>query len=322
MHVLSAQKKLIFIIVLTAAFCIVEIVIGLRIRSLALIADSFHYLFDFGSYLIAFVANKLASRTTSPERLTFGWARARVLGSFVNGVALAALGFSIFIQSLQRFVNVEKVRNPQLMLVVGCIGLALNIISLLFFHNHGEQPDTCNAHQHSEHECSDLSLIPNSSAESASSTSPSSKHHHDHHGFAALFLHAVGDAAANCGVILAAAVIWKSTSEQRYYADPALSLAISLLIVVISMPLIRRTGLLLAESTPENFKQKELSDKILALPGIVAVHTMKIWRLNEQQIVASAHVVLDDKTRWIEVREAVRECFYTHGIHMVTIEHE
>lgn len=321
MHLSSAQKKLIFIILLTAAFCVVEIVIGLRTRSLALIADSFHYLFDFGSYLIAFIASELASRAKSPERLTFGWARARVLGSFVNGVTLAALGFSIFIQSLQRFVTVAQVRDPQLMLVVGCIGLVLNIISLVFFHDHGEQPRTFEARPQSQDQSSGLSLTRSHSEESGSDLSTSSIHAHDH-GYAALFLHAVGDAAANCGVILAAAVIWKSSVKQRYYADPALSMAISFLIVGISIPLIRRSGMLLAESTPEMFKQDQLFHKLLAVPGVVMVHKMKVWRLNEQQTIASAHVLLNDEKPWIEVREAVRGCFYMHGIDIVTIEHE
>lgn len=127
--------------VLTGAFCIVEIVIGLRIRSLALVADSFHYLFDFGSYLVAHIANKLADRKDVSDRLTFGWARARVLGSFVNGVTLAALGFSIFIQSLQRFVTVEEVTEPMLMLIVGCVGILLNVICLAFFDEHGASDD-------------------------------------------------------------------------------------------------------------------------------------------------------------------------------------
>lgn len=137
----SAQSRLLFVVILTAAFCIAEIVIGFRTHSLALIADSFHYLFDFGSYLIAYVANRLIENDNAPDQLPFGWARARVLGSFVNGIALVALGFSIFIQSLQRFIIIEKVTQPLLVLITGCVGLLLNGISLAFFHGAGEPTD-------------------------------------------------------------------------------------------------------------------------------------------------------------------------------------
>lgn len=136
---LLPAQKLVFIAGLTLLFCGAEIGVGLYSRSLALIADAFHYLFDFGSYLIAYIALRLSHKTDSPKRLTFGWARAQLLGSFVNGVTLTALGFSILIQSLQRFVHLEKVRHPMPMLIVGCFGLALNVVALAFFHHHPEE---------------------------------------------------------------------------------------------------------------------------------------------------------------------------------------
>jgi zinc transporter 1 len=41
-----------------------------------------------------------------PQELTFGWARATLLGAFFNGVFLLALGVSILVQAIERFVNV------------------------------------------------------------------------------------------------------------------------------------------------------------------------------------------------------------------------
>ncbi len=52
-----------------------------------------------------------------------------------------------------------------------------------------------------------------------------------------MLLHIIGDAANNVGVIIAAVVIWKSPHENRYYADPAASMAIALLILLTSVPL-------------------------------------------------------------------------------------
>lgn len=89
---------------------------------------------------------------------TFGWARAEVLGALVNSVFLVALCFSILVESLKRyaiiklplpsvvhyiynfnflplrFIEIEEIHDPQLILVVGCVGLLVNIIGLFLFH--------------------------------------------------------------------------------------------------------------------------------------------------------------------------------------------
>lgn len=49
--------------------------------------------------------------TPPPQELTFGWARASLLGAFFNGVFLLALGVSILVQAIERFVNVTGKRQ-------------------------------------------------------------------------------------------------------------------------------------------------------------------------------------------------------------------
>lgn len=56
------------------------------------------------------------------------------LGAFFNGVFLLALALSICLQSIERFVHVEVVDSPKLVLIIGCIGLALNIFSVIVVH--------------------------------------------------------------------------------------------------------------------------------------------------------------------------------------------
>lgn len=56
-------------------------------------------------------------------------------------------------------------------------------------------------------------------------------------GIMGVLIHVAGDAANNVGVIIAGAVIWKSKSAHRYYADPAVSVAIAMMIFFSSIPL-------------------------------------------------------------------------------------
>jgi zinc transporter 1 len=52
-----------------------------------------------------------------------------------------------------------------------------------------------------------------------------------------VLIHVLGDAMNNIGVIIAALVIWKADYEGKYYADPAVSMAISFVILLSSLPL-------------------------------------------------------------------------------------
>ena len=65
---------------------------------------------------------------------TFGWARAEVLGALVNAVFLVALCFSITVEACKRFVEYEEIHQPQNLLIVGALGLLVNIIGLFLFH--------------------------------------------------------------------------------------------------------------------------------------------------------------------------------------------
>ena len=56
-------------------------------------------------------------------------------------------------------------------------------------------------------------------------------------GLQAIFMHLLGDAANDVGVIIAAAIMQWSKSKNRFYADPAISMIISIGIACTAIPL-------------------------------------------------------------------------------------
>lgn len=122
---------------MTSSFFLVEIIVGYATNSMALVADSFHMLSDIMSLIIGFFALRYSKRSQRTERNTFGWQRAEVLGALVNAVFLIALCFSILVESLKRIVEPEEINNPILVLIVGTVGLLVNVIGLILFHRHG-----------------------------------------------------------------------------------------------------------------------------------------------------------------------------------------
>ena len=51
-----------------------------------------------------------------------------MVGALVNAVFLVALCFSIFVDAMKRFLEMEEIRNPKLILVVGSVGLTINLV--------------------------------------------------------------------------------------------------------------------------------------------------------------------------------------------------
>ena len=88
---------------------------------------------------------RLSSRKSDSN--TFGFARAEVVGALVNAVFLLALCFSITVQALKRFIKPEPINDPRMILIVGGVGLLINIIGLVIFgHSHGGEEGHGHSH--------------------------------------------------------------------------------------------------------------------------------------------------------------------------------
>jgi zinc transporter 1 len=85
------------------------------------------------SLVVALYAIKLSASGAS-AKYSYGWHRAEILAALINGVFLLALCFSIFMEAIERFFSTPKISNPRLVVIVGSLGLASNILGLLLFH--------------------------------------------------------------------------------------------------------------------------------------------------------------------------------------------
>ncbi|OLN97404.1 Zinc/cadmium resistance protein 1 [Colletotrichum chlorophyti] len=361
----TKKQRLAAAIAISSAFFVAELVIGFRTKSLALIADAFHYVCQpphkrpdgfrggvagsartfvaqFSATVRPFANGRLqvSERNTAPRTLTFGWKRAQVLGAFFNGVFLLALGISILLQAVERFINLT-------LLVMGCIGLGLNLLVMSFLH--GEKPCDCrnsrilmegieehDAHDHS-HKSSqtDGASIGESSLTSNISSSPSpsspdpekvaaTHHHHGGRdlGMLGVLIHVAGDAVNNVGVIVAAVVIWKAEGEGRFYADPGVSLFIALTIMLSAWPLCKRAGHILLESAPPGIEVRDLQAEMLKVSGVQAVAEMRVWRIDQRMTLATAHVVVaDDSVGGFEAKaREIRACLQAHGVQVIALQ--
>lgn len=128
-HGSSNETRLRWALIITAVFCVVEVVGGVISGSLALIADAVHMLTDAGSLLLALVALRIAKKPAD-ALFSYGRARYEVLAAFVNGLALLVLSGWIVVESIQRLIVPEPVIGST-MLLVALLGFAANLVSFL-----------------------------------------------------------------------------------------------------------------------------------------------------------------------------------------------
>ncbi|UZJ56223.1 hypothetical protein CBS101457_005543 [Exobasidium rhododendri] len=415
------EARIMTLLGIDVVFFLVEIIVGYSVGSLALVADSFHMLNDVMSLIVALYAVKLSTKGQEEKdpRYSYGWQRAEVLGALINGVFLLALCFSIFMEALERLFNVTEVSNPMLVVIVGSLGLASNIVGLFLFHDHGHSHGG-HSHSHShgnghaEEDTSDVaapdSPIANRHARARTESvgslfghpaqtrayvvqaahdlgydGPSSSsnisvgsererlnagrshnygatghdghdhshdhadghnHEHDHdvengdakdkgkkagligglfgkkkrtddhtgHGHShggghshshgggggegsmnmqGVFLHVLGDALGNVGVIASGLFIALSTVSWRFYSDPAISFLITIIIFHSALPLVKSASFILLQGVPSAVPLEEVREALLQVKGVLSVHELHIWQLSETKIVASVHVLID-----------------------------
>ncbi|KAI1005373.1 hypothetical protein K3495_g2846 [Podosphaera aphanis] len=329
----TKSQRLLAIVALFLGFFVAEISIGFRTRSLALVADAFHCLNDIMGFIVAMIAVNVSKREHVPKELSFGWQRAQLLGAFFNGVSLLAFGVSIFLQSIERFMSVPTVENPMLVMIMGCVGLALNIISVLFLHDHHH-------HHDDTHIPEDFSLRGLNSTSSikkdehfhkdhrhftASAITSQHLHQHQHQhdlGMMGVIVHLMGDAINNVGVIVAAIVIWKSEFPGRFYADPAVSMGISFMILATAIPLCKKVGSILMESVPHGVRLEDVKHDLELIPGVFKVVELHAWRLSQEVALASAHVLTTNESleEFTWTAKMINECLQAYGISKSTLE--
>ncbi|KAH2923827.1 hypothetical protein KXW73_001022 [Aspergillus fumigatus] len=303
---------------------------------------------DLVGFIVALVALKISQRSKHPKELSFGWQRAQLLGAFFNGVFLLSLGISIFLQSIDRFVSLERIENPKLVLIVGCVGLALNLISGLFLHEHDHgESNTVDSPDNGVELSTALSSLERRNSLSTRVLRPHVEHRHNvksqakkgHDlGMMGVLIHVLGDAANNLGVIIAALVVWKAKYEGRYYADPAVSMAIAIVILLSSLPL--GIGTILLQSVPLGVDPEDVKHDLEAvsidagyvstkltrfkIPGVESVHELHIWRLNQEKALASVHLAVSDEliADFMDTAKIINECFHAYGIHSTTLQPE
>ena len=103
------------------------------------------------------------------------------------------------------------------------------------------------------------------------------------------FLHMAADAAVSAGVVVAAALTARFGWN---WLDPAVTLAIALVILVGTWGLFRDSLHLMFDGVPSSIDLEAVRAELSALPGVACVNDLHVWATGTTQVALTAHLVM------------------------------
>jgi cobalt-zinc-cadmium efflux system protein len=117
------------------------------------------------------------------------------------------------------------------------------------------------------------------------------------------FLHVLGDLLGSVAAIAAGLlIIWRGW----YWADPAFSVIISLLIIYSSWRLLSDAVNVLLEGTPSHINAAAVEEAMKTVKGVRAVHDLHIWTITSDRHAVTAHVVIGDLSESYRILRELR----------------
>lgn len=291
------ERRVWWVIALTAGMMVVEIIAGNLYGSMALVADGWHMSTHAGAMLITALAYGYARRQARNPRFTFGTGKLGELAGFASAIVLALIAMLIGWDSLARLVDPVPIRFDEA-IAIAAAGLLVNLVSAwLLRDDHGH------AHGHGGH---------------ASEQVRRDHHGHDHehrhaheddpdhaHGHGAAhgrprrthdnnlrsaYVHVLADALTS---VLAIAALLAGRSYGWLWADPAMGVVGALVIARWSWGLIRDAGTVLLDATPQSGRmRRDIEQALDAGDGEIA--DLHVWQVGPGHYAAIVSLVTRD----------------------------
>lgn len=269
-----------WVVALTAAMMIAEIVAGHVFNSMALLADGFHMATHAGALAVAAAAYAFARRHAEDRRFTFGTGKVGDLAGFASALVLAVIAVGIGVESLGRLFDPRPVAFLEAT-VVAVVGLAVNLVSALLLSEGQDHHD----HDHD--------------------------HPHDHdNNRRAAFAHVMADALTS---VLAIVALLAGRYLDWRWLDPAMGIVGAVVIALWARRLIRDTaGVLLDTADPH--LEAEVREQVEG-PGDARIADLHIW-----QVGPGAHAAIVSVTGAPDAEEIRRRLAPVHELAHVTVE--
>lgn len=272
------ERRTWFVVGLTAAMMVAEIVGGTLFGSMAVVADGWHMSTHAGALAIAALAYRFARLHARDARFTFGTGKIGELAAFSSAIILALIAALIGYESALRLYQPVSIHFEEATWLA-VIGLGVNLASVWFLH------DSDHHHAQQTEEADD----------DARDHGHEHGHDHDHHhgpahdsNIRAAYMHVLADAVTS---VLAIAGLLAGRFYGWVWMDPLMALIGVAVILSWSVGLIRSSATVLLDMVPDRRLGGHIR-KRLEVDGD-RVSDLHMWRLGPGHTGVIASVVAD-----------------------------
>jgi cation diffusion facilitator family transporter len=248
-----AARRTWAVIALCGVMMIAEIVGGVLFGSLALIADGLHMSTHAGALLLAALAYTYARKHANDRNFTFGTGKFGDLAGYSSAIVLAMIALLIGYEAVSRLLNPVAISFNEA-IPIAVLGLAVNVASAWLLaggHYHGHSHDHPHGHDHNQGqesrriELGDIEIKPE--FDEHDHVAADGAHHRDNNMRAAV-IHVLADAAVSVLVIVG---LLSARAFGWLWMDPLAGFIGALVIANWSVGLLRDTGAILVDRTPD-----------------------------------------------------------------------
>ena len=134
------------------------------------------------------------------------------------------------------------------------------------------------------------------------------------------YQHMAADAAISLGVVISGLAIMATGWT---WLDPAVSIAIVLLILVTTWSLLKESLRMVLAAVPDNVDAARVTAFLRERPGVTSIHDLHIWAMSTTQTALTAHLVMPAGYPGDAAVDAITEQLKAdYGIHHCTLQVE
>ena len=95
-------------------------------------------------------------------------------------------------------------------------------------------------------------------------------------------------------------------------------------VLLITLIIVKQSGRILLQSPPSGVDVNDIKHDLEKIHGVLSVHELHVWRLNQLKALASAHIVIAEPSLESFQRQVrtINECLHAYGVHSSTIQPE
>lgn len=269
----ESERRTLYVVALTSAMMVTEIICGWLFNSMAVLADGWHMSTHALALAAGYFAYRFARTHKEHPAFSFGTGKVHALGGYTSAIFLALVAAIVFGESLWRLIYPEPIQYNEALLVA-CLGFVVNMVSVWLLHIGSD-------HHHELHHDHDHNHTHDHSHDHG--------HHHDSNlkaAYAHVVLDAMTSVLAVIGLLVAKYAGWTRI-------DPMIGIIGAGIIAQWAYQLICNSASVLIDRQPDAALAREIRTRIEA-DGDSQIADLHVWPVAPGRVAAIVSIVAHD----------------------------